>query len=188
MASLFGQGINVDRDRPHIFHRDYWPLKVIRQGVLDFAEQLRTNGSVKTCLDYGAGVSPYAKHFQDRGIRVICADINPADASIVKIDAETGRVDLLDESVDAILSTQVLEHVPEVNRYLREAVRLLRPGGLMFLSTHGMCLLHRHPTDLWRWTVDGLRYELERAGLVVHNVTPKIGMLSTSTYCRSTVY
>src|SRR5262247_3656435 len=109
MASLFGQGIYVDRDRPHIFHRDYWPLKVIRQGVLDFAQHLGANGSVKTCLDYGAGVSPYAKHFQERGIQVVCADINPGDASIVNIDPASGRVALADESVDAILSTQVLE-------------------------------------------------------------------------------
>ena len=29
----FGQGNEVDRARPHVFHRDYWPLKLIRRGV-----------------------------------------------------------------------------------------------------------------------------------------------------------
>ena len=84
-----------------------------------------------------------------------------------------------------VLSTQVLEHVGDVQGYLREAHRLLRPGGLLFCSTHGAFILHRHPTDYRRWTVDGLRYELEQAGFAVERVEPKLGILATATHLRS---
>ena len=84
-----------------------------------------------------------------------------------------------------MLSTQVLEHVEDVQGYLREAHRLLEPGGITFVTTHGAFILHRQPTDLRRWTVDGLRYELEQAGFVVDSVEPKLGILAMSTHLRS---
>jgi SAM-dependent methyltransferase len=184
-VSRFGQGLNVDRDRPHIFHRDYWSMRVIRQGLLDFLDAHGAELAGKTVLDYGAGDSPYKRHFDARNIKLTAADINPADPNIVSISVDTGRIDLPDESIDAIVSTQVLEHVPEVQRYLREGWRVLKPGGWFYCSTHGMHLLHRHPTDLWRWTTDGLFYEMKRAGFEPEPVIPRIGMLATSTYCRA---
>jgi 2-polyprenyl-3-methyl-5-hydroxy-6-metoxy-1,4-benzoquinol methylase len=165
----FGQGNEVDRARPHFFHRDYWPLKLIQQGVARFIGEHAAELRGKRALDFGAGESPYAE--LARGV--------------IRIDASTGRVALEDGAVDAVLSTQVLEHVADVQAYLREAYRLLRPGGLMFCSTHGAFILHRHPTDFRRWTVDGLRYELEQAGFVVERVEPKLGILAMSTHLRS---
>ena len=43
----FGQGNQVDRARPHVFHRDYWPLKLIRRGVEEFFRDAKSvrNGS-----------------------------------------------------------------------------------------------------------------------------------------------
>ena len=116
----------------------------------------------------------------------MAADIDPPPGSAaLEIDPATGRVPLEDGSVDAILSTQVLEHVADVQGYLREAHRLLRPGGVMFCSTHGAFILHRHPTDFRRWTIDGLRYELEQAGFAVERLEPRLGILAMSTHLRS---
>jgi SAM-dependent methyltransferase len=181
----FGQGNEVDRARPHFFHRDYWPLKLIQQGVARFIGEHAAELRGKRALDFGAGESPYAELARGVGCEVIGADIDPADPAVIRIDASTGRVALEDGAVDAVLSTQVLEHVADVQAYLREAYRLLRPGGLMFCSTHGAFILHRHPTDFRRWTVDGLRYELEQAGFVVERVEPKLGILAMSTHLRS---
>jgi SAM-dependent methyltransferase len=182
----FGQGNEVDRARPHVFHRDYWPLKLIRRGVEEFFRAHAAELRGKRVLDLGAGESPYAGLAKEAGAELIAADIDPpAGSAALAIDPASGRVPLDNGSVDAILSTQVLEHVADVQGHLREAYRLIRPGGMLFCSTHGAFILHRHPTDYRRWTVDGLRYELEQAGFVVERVEPRLGILAMSTHLRS---
>lgn len=181
----FGQGNEVNRARPHFFHRDYWPLKVIQQQVSRFLHEHADALRGKRALDLGAGESPYVESAQAVGCELIAADISPESPGVIPIDPQTGRVSMDDAAVDAILSTQVLEHVADVQAYLREAHRLLKPGGLLLCSTHGAFILHRHPTDFRRWTTDGLRWELERAGFIVDRVEPRLGILATSTHLRS---
>ena len=45
------------------------------------------------------------------------------------------RLPFQDGSFDLVMSHAVIEHVAEPGAYLREAFRVLRPGGLMFLET-----------------------------------------------------
>jgi len=184
----FGQANEVDRARPHIFHRDYWPLKLIHQAVEQFWQTRAKELSGKKVLDLGSGESPYTQLGTQGGAQMLAADIDPTDSAILPINPSTGQVPLEDASVAAVLSTQVLEHVPDVQAYLREAHRLLTPGGLLFCSTHGAFILHRHPTDFRRWTIDGLKYELEQAGFTVESIEPKLGILATSTHLRSITF
>src|SRR5688572_31829057 len=101
----FGQGNEVDRARPHVFHRDYWPLRLIREGVEGFFRENVRGGRV---LDLGAGQSPYAGLARAAGAELVLADIDPpAGSGALAIDVSSGRVPLGDGSVDAILSTQV---------------------------------------------------------------------------------
>jgi len=183
-TSRFGQGLRVDRFRPHIFHRDYVVLCAIRDGIAGFVADHAKELVGGTVLDFGAGDSPYAPYFAARGIKFLRADTGEVPPGVLPIDGD-GRLPLQDEAVDAIISTQVLEHVTDVAAYLGEAWRVLRSNGLFYCSTHGNHLLHRHPTDLWRWTVDGLAAELSRAGFDVETVVPRIGMLATATHHRA---
>lgn len=182
----FPQDHNVDRCRPHWFHRDYWALRAVRDGVARFFHENAAELRGRRVLDYGAGDSPYAGYAAEVGAELIRADIGDHGPDVVSVSPD-GTVQLPDASVDAIVSTQVLEHVPEVQLYLREALRILRPGGLCFCSTHGDWVLHRVPTDFRRWTVDGLRYEFERAGFHVQRVLPELGILAVSSHLRSIV-
>jgi SAM-dependent methyltransferase len=183
--SRFAQGAFVDRNKPHIFHRDFWALRAVRDAVAEFIHSDDIRG--KQILDYGAGHSPYAPIAAEAGATVVCADIGEAGNDYVPI-APNGHVHLPDDSVDAIISTQVLEHVPDVQTYLKEAMRILKPGGRFFLSTHGDWTLHRIPTDLRRWTVDGLPYEFRQVGFSVENVGAAVSVLASSTHLRSIVF
>jgi SAM-dependent methyltransferase len=184
----FGQGNDVDRARPHFFHRDYWPLKLIHDGVKQFWQKHAAELKGKRVLDLGSGESPYTQIGRDAGAEMLAADIDPDDPSVLRIDPATGRVPLEEATIDAVLSTQVLEHVADVQAYLREAHRLLKPNGLLFCTTHGAFILHRHPTDFRRWTIDGLKYELEQAGFTIQTLEPHMGILATSTHLRSITF
>jgi len=55
-----------------------------------------------------------------------------------------------------VLCLQVLEHVPAPDAAVRELRRVVRPGGRVLASTHGVYPFHPNPEDLWRWTHTGL--------------------------------
>jgi SAM-dependent methyltransferase len=69
--------------------------------------------------------------------------------------------------------------VPSPQDYLREAHRLLMPGGTLLLSTHGYWMYHPDPTDYWRWTRDGLVREIEAAGFTVQSVRGVMNLAAT---------
>jgi SAM-dependent methyltransferase len=65
-------------------------------------------------------------------------------------------------SFDAIVLTEVLEHVPDPPAVLVELV--LRPGGRLFLTVPSCGRCMSLPHDYFRYTDAGLRALLERAG------------------------
>lgn len=59
-----------------------------------------------------------------------------------------------DEAADVIVSTSCLEHDPAVWVTFGEMVRVLKPGGLMYLNVPGAGPHHGYPMDCWRFTRD----------------------------------
>ena len=157
----------------HLFSADGLAAAALAAAVRSFA----TGHPVanRTVLDVGCGTMPYRSIFTERGARYIGADIDGAPDVLVGAD---GSLPLEDESVDFVVSFQVLEHVRNVPAYLATAKRVLRKDGRMFLSTHGVWPYHPHPTDFWRWTRDGLRETLEEGGFHVHKITALCGPAS----------
>lgn len=119
-------------------------------------------------LDFGAGTSPYRTLFTGAELRT--AELSGAEGYAADYElTPDGRCPAPDGTFDGVLSTQVLEHVEDAGAYLDEAFRLLRPGGRLVLSTHGVWEDHGG-RDLWRWTADGLALQAERAGFTVDRV------------------
>ena len=129
-------------------------------------------------LDYGCADSPY-RHLVPSGARYVRADLPGNPAADVEIGAG-GAVPLPSESCDVVLSTQVLEHVADPARYLGEAFRLLRPGGSLVLTTHGIMYYHPDPEDYWRWTRAGLAKVVADQGFAVDEVRGALGLAPAS--------
>ncbi len=155
-----------ERLSPPRCHSRWHHLRSLRRALERAAASLPRNGIL---LDLGCGDMPYRPVLEPNVSRYVGADLPRNALAEVHLDG-AGRVALTDRSVDIVLSSQVLEHVPSPRDYLREAHRLLKPGGTLLLSTHGYWMVHPDPTDYWRWTRDGLVRQIEAAGFAVQSV------------------
>jgi SAM-dependent methyltransferase len=59
---------------------------------------------------------------------------------------------LPDESVETIICVETLEHCFHVERAVGEMLRVLKPGGLLLISTPFQFHIHSYPDDYWRLT------------------------------------
>jgi SAM-dependent methyltransferase len=125
-------------------------------------------------LDYGCAEQPYRRWF-GATVQFVGADLPGNPAADVTI-APDGTLPLDGDTFDAVLSTQVLEHVSDPAAYLDECLRVLRPGGRLLLSTHGLMLYHPDPVDYWRWTGAGLERMLRSAGFEIVHTEGIVGL------------
>ena len=144
----------------------WYTSRVLQRAVHATVERHLYNTEHAILIDYGCGDTPYRGFVAPRVGRYLAFDL-PGNEHADEHLTPDGRVVLSDGSADAVLSTQVLEHVPDPAAYLAECRRLLRPGGKLVLSTHGHWRFHPHPTDFWRWTSQGLRKVVTEAGFDV---------------------
>jgi len=120
--------------------RDHW--------VKGIAHSMRTGSRV---LDLGAGGCPYRTLFAHCDYRtqdfVALSPGQLTQGGYGKIDFVCDATDIpaASDSFDAVLCTEVLEHVPEPDRVIREIARLLRPGGWVYLSAPLGSGLHQEP-------------------------------------------
>ena len=148
------------RLNPGPFDTDYLHLKDLGALFRGIAPEVR--GVV---FDFGSGGAPYAPLFKQCE-RYLAADLEPGP-SVDRVLRPDGGTDEPDESVDFVLSSQVLEHVKNPRRYLQECRRILRPEGRIMLTTHGMVEEHGCPHDYQRWTTHGLEELFLEAGFQI---------------------
>jgi len=128
-----------------LFAHDYLVRSRLEAALRDIISDLEYG----IVLDVGAGNEPYKYLFHD--CEYISLDLSSAD---IKGSGES--LPLKSESVDLVISTQVLEHVLNPMQFIFEMKRVLKPGGHAIVSTHGVYPIHA-AQDYWRWTDQGLR-------------------------------
>jgi SAM-dependent methyltransferase len=145
--------------------------------LTEMASSLSPGASV---LDVGSGDSPYRELFREQ--RYVTCDWENSQyhpSGGVDIVATAGQIPVDDDSFDAVLNTQVLEHVENPDEVLRELFRLLKPGGGIWITAPLVWFLHEEPYDYWRYTNHGLRSLLDAAGFVGIEIKPLNDCFST---------
>ncbi|MDP8257492.1 MAG: class I SAM-dependent methyltransferase [Candidatus Alcyoniella australis] len=96
------------------------------------------------------------------GLRVVYANLSIDKLPDVQTDAS--YVPFMDNTFDAVICSELLEHVPEPMSVLREAWRLLKPGGLMLICVPFLVPIHGDPDDYGRYTDTFWLKALEQSG------------------------
>jgi SAM-dependent methyltransferase len=158
------------------WHRLAFIVEALPAGIAELVGDLNVPQGGRV-LDFGCADQPY-RHLFSADVEYVGADLpgNPAGTLEVQPD---GTLPVPSQSFDAVLSTQVLEHVQDPGTYLAECHRVLRPGGRMLLSTHGIMVYHPDPVDYWRWTGAGLQRAVEGAGFEVSRFEGIMGLGAT---------
>ncbi len=121
-----------------------WAYHVVRPQVERFLEGIPPGARV---LDLGCGNGVVLASFRDRGWELVGVDISESGIRQARkrwpgirfeIADATGDLSALG-SFDAVISTEVIEHVFLPRRFAQNAFRALKPGGRFVLSTpyHG---------------------------------------------------
>lgn len=108
-------------------------------GCNDGAFTRRIAGEIGARKALGVEIDPdRAQTARDRGITVTVADLEHA-------------LPLEDETADAITANQVIEHLKNTDNMISEAMRLLRPGGLLVVSTENLSSWHNIFSIILGW-------------------------------------
>lgn len=154
------------RLEPRPTQANYALLRRLRRQFEQAIElHVRGDGHLVDVLDVGCGEKPYRSLFDGVAQRYVGMDV--AEGPHVDVVGSAEALPFEDASFDVVLCSQVLEHVEHPQRVIAEARRLLRPGGVMLLSTHGVVRWHGAydgPLDDYRrWTHSGLSLEFRQA-------------------------
>lgn len=117
--------------------------RAIREKELEAVIRFLEPGS--RVLEIGAGAGWQAKALAEKGFQVSAIDIPSSNYSKVQVwpvEPYDGKhIPLPDGSVDAVFSSNVLEHVPHIVEFQKEMMRVLKPGGKA---------VHVMPSATWR--------------------------------------
>ena len=122
--------------------------KLTRPNIEKF---LRRYATMERTLDIGSGGSSYDRFFPNR----LTVDIDPARKPEIVADAHA--LPFRDGEFACVLCTEVLEHTKDTRGVAAELMRVLRPGGVLILTTRFVYPLHDAPHDYYRFTKYGLR-------------------------------
>lgn len=133
------------------------------------------------CLDVGCGDRPYEYLFKRGSYTGIDVEDSGRTWDMKQPDYfYDGKVfPFPDGSFDIVISTQVLEHVPDPLAVLKEMARVCEQGGEVVISLPFVYQEHEEPFDYFRFTRFGVAKLLEKAGLKVETMKRDSGTLET---------
>lgn len=134
------------------------------------AELLAEEKNCKVVLDIPCGAGAFTKRSADAGFEVFAADCE----NILQFSHENfsvadmnKRLEFPDETFDAVVCIDGIEHIEKPFDFIRECHRIIRAGGTLIISTPNLMSLRSR----WRWFLTGF-HQGEKIPLDESSPTP----------------
>ncbi|MBM3137675.1 MAG: class I SAM-dependent methyltransferase [Chloroflexi bacterium] len=164
----FKRFINLYRDNP-----DDSVLRVLEYEIL---QKSPIAGRI---LDVGGGKKAhYLKHLPE-GLQIESVNIDPVIEPTWLIEPGA-PFPVADSSFDNVICMNTLEHIYDVHPVLKEMFRVLKTGGVAYISVPFMFRIHAHPDDYFRATPSWWRESIRIAGFSRLELQPLIWGRSTA--------
>jgi SAM-dependent methyltransferase len=143
--------------------------------VNDVAKNLKAGSSI---LDAGAGESVYKKLFSHCNYKAIDLAVGESRWNYTNLDyvGPLHEMPIENDLFDAVLCTQVLEHLEWPRESVKEMHRVLKPGGKLYMTVPMAQNEHQVPYDFFRYTSYGIQSICEHAGFNEVDVKPFGGL------------
>jgi SAM-dependent methyltransferase len=120
-------------------------------------------------LDAGAGGGLYKTYFSKHEYESAdFCQVNKDYGEITYV-CDLSAIPVEADRYDMVLMTQVLEHLAEPQKVLKEIYRILKPGAALWLSAPLYYEEHEQPHDYFRYTQFGFAHLLKQAGFEVES-------------------
>jgi SAM-dependent methyltransferase len=149
----------------------------LRRIIAGFAAELPAGARV---LDAGGTPGMYGLLFTNQLYET--ADLKPGSTYVCDLHT----LPIPNETFDAALSTQTLEHTKEPKNVLRELCRVLKQGRPILLTAPFMYEEHLQPLDFYRFTSFGFAHLFEAAGFRITEMTWLEGFFGSLGYLLRT--
>lgn len=170
---------------PDVFYYFYFVRKGLLKGITKHKHHLEGG----RLMDFGCGSKPYKGIINVKeyiGIDFNGEGHSHEDEQIdVFYDGKT--IPFPDNHFDAVLTTEVMEHVFEPDATLREINRVMKPGAKILITCPFVFIEHEVPVDYARYTHFALKHLLEKNGFEVV-VLDKAGNFVTTLFQMWMIY
>ncbi len=118
----------------------------LKQTLASAVEAITTNSQPRKALDFGCGSGNLTSHLIDLDLEVTASDVSPKFLQLVSHKFnQSGKLKTLElngenlnqidnDTFDFVATYSVLHHVPDYLAIIDEMLRVLKPGGILYLD------------------------------------------------------
>nr|WKN37707.1 class I SAM-dependent methyltransferase [Tunicatimonas sp. TK19036] len=151
------------------------------QNFLKFFKRQQEPAGAKV-LDVGAGHGAFSKQLHEMGYQVSACDLFPEIFHYDQIECK--KVDITqpfpyeDNSFDMIMAIEVMEHINDHENFFKEASRILKPNGRLYISTPNILSLKSRI----RFLFSGFYYSFQPLNLKNYDGLQHVASLTVDQY------
>lgn len=135
----------------------YFSRKKLYKSIVEYSHYMSGK-----CMDFGCGTQPYRKLLHVDQYIGVEIETEHKVRGITYYDGH--HLPFEDGEFDSIISSEVFEHISNIEEIVLELNRVLKVGGIMLLTIPFAYPRHCWPFDYKRYTMQGIKHLLSNAG------------------------